>query len=103
MKQKNKHKATTKAKKSTVSANLGDSSSTYLLKLVLYLIIGSQWIRIVYGDNQVIPIPIGLIFGLLFASHEHFQVDRKIEYAVLIVVMFISFWLPIGIDVILPN
>jgi len=71
--------------------------STYILKLVLYLIIGSQWLRITNGDVSQLPIPIGFIVGLLFASHEHFQIDRKIEYALLLVAMFIGFWLPLGV------
>lgn len=77
-----------------------ESDSTYLLKLVLYLIIGSQWVRITDNATNQIPIPVGLIIGLLFAWHEHFQIDRKIEYALLLVAMFIGFWLPMGINIV---
>jgi len=70
----------------------------YILKLVLYMIIGAQWIRIVNPQQtHQIPIPIGLIIGFIFASHEHFKIDRKIEYAVLLVAMFIGFWAQVGI------
>jgi hypothetical protein len=72
--------------------------STYFLKLVLYLILGSLWLRIDNGLH-VIPIPVGLIIGLVFASHEHFQMDRKIEYAVLLMAMFVGLWLPIGLTI----
>lgn len=68
----------------------------FILKLVLYLIIGSQWFRIIKGNLQI-PIPIGLFIGLLFAAHDHFQIDRKIEYAFLLASMFIGFWLPLGL------
>jgi hypothetical protein len=71
--------------------------SVYFLKLVLYLILGSQWLRITRGSSQI-PIPYGLIIGLAFAWHEHFQIDRKIEYAILLVAMFIGFWLPLGLE-----
>jgi len=74
-----------------------ETDSVYFLKLVLYLILGSLWLKATHGDNLQIPIPVGLIVGLLFASHEHFQIDRKIEYAVLLVAMLIGFWLPFGI------
>lgn len=74
--------------------------STYFLKLCLYLIVGSQWLRITNGQTMQLPIPIGLLIGLLFARHEHFQLDRKIEYALLLLAMFIGFWLPMGIHIV---
>jgi hypothetical protein len=33
----------------------------------------------------------------LFAVHDHFQIDRKIEYTVLLVAMFVGFWTQIGV------
>jgi hypothetical protein len=75
-----------------------EQDSAYFLKLVLYLIVGSQWIRLVdAGQTKQIPIPVGLIIGIFFASHEHFQIDRKIEYAVLLIAMFVGFWLQSGL------
>lgn len=72
--------------------------SVYLLKIVLYLIVGAQWLRFVNeAGTWQIPVPIGLIIGLLFASHDHFQMDRKIGYALLLVAMFVGFWSQIGI------
>jgi hypothetical protein len=76
------------------------ADNIYILKLVLYLIIGSQWLRITKGTITV-PIPIGLAIGVLFARMDRFSVDRKIEYAVLLVSMFIGFWLPLGLEIIL--
>ena len=56
--------------------------SVYLLKLALYLIIGAQWIRFQNGAGTTqIPIPVGLLIGILFALHDHFKIDRKIEFA----------------------
>lgn len=72
--------------------------SVYLLKLVLYLVIGSQWLKIVTASGAQIPIPVGALLAVLFASHDHFQIDRKIEYAVLLVAMFMGFWLPLGAE-----
>ena len=73
--------------------------SVYFLKLVLYLILGSLWVKISKGDSLQIPLPVGLVIGLLFARHEHFQLDKKIEYAILLLAAFVGFWLPFGIFV----
>lgn len=86
--------AKAKTKKNT------ESDGVYLLKLVLYLILGAQWIRITKSGTQI-PIPYGFIVGLLFAAHDHFQIDRKIEYALLLAAMFIGFWLPVGYEIVL--
>lgn len=74
-----------------------EPDSAYFLKLVMYLIVGSQWLRIESLPEWSLPLPIGLFIGLFFASHDHFKIDRKIEYALLLVAMFVAFWLPMGI------
>lgn len=75
--------------------------SVYFLKLVLYIIAGSFWLRfadpIMIGDFMVHALPIGLPIGLIFAHHDHFQLDRKVEYAVLLAATIVSFFLPSGI------
>jgi hypothetical protein len=88
-------KAKTKtAKRSSASSEL---DSVYLLKLLLYVLMGSVWIKLGHGDNLNIPIPIGLFIGLLFTGHEHFRIDRKIEYAVLLVAMLVGYFAPYGL------
>lgn len=77
--------------------NKTETDSAYFLKLVLYVIMGSLWIKITKGDGMQIPIPVGFIVGLIFTTHEHFKIDRKIEYAVLLIAMLIGFWAPIGL------
>jgi hypothetical protein len=69
----------------------------YLLKLVVYLIIGSLWLKVTDGRTVQVPIPVGFIVGLALASHDHIQLDRKIGYAVLLVAMLVGFWAPFGI------
>jgi hypothetical protein len=76
-----------------------EPDSAYFLKLVLYLILGSQWLRIESLPDWSVPIPIGLLVGLFYASHDHFKIDRKIEFALLLVATFVAFWLPMGINV----
>jgi hypothetical protein len=77
--------------------NSAESDSHFFLKTVLFLILGTQWVFIQSTSDFQIPIPVGLIIGLVFASHEHFRIDRKIEYVILLFSAFISFWLPFGI------
>lgn len=78
-----------------------ETDSAYLLKIVLYVVLGSLWLRfpdpIDIGAITLTGFPIGLLIGFLFASHDHFQVDRKIEYVVLILATVISLFLPTGI------
>ena len=75
-----------------------ETDQTYFLKIVLYLILGTFWVRFVNPDmTRQIPIPVGFLIGLLYASHDHFKIDRKIEYAVLVVAMFASFWAQTGL------
>lgn len=57
-----------------------EADSVYFLKILLYFILGTIWIKI----NGQAVIPVGLIIGLLFAGHDHFRIDRKIEYALLL-------------------
>lgn len=75
--------------------------SVYLLKMLIYLVLGSFWLRLTNtGQTWQIPLPIGLIIGLFIASRETFQIDRKLEYAILLMAMFIGFWLPIGLIIV---
>jgi hypothetical protein len=69
----------------------------YLFKMVLYLLLGSLWIKIGNGAGVDIPIPVGLIAGLIFTLHERFQIDRKIEYAILLVAMLFGYFAPYGL------
>lgn len=88
-------KSTTRTNKKTTHH---ETDGLYLLKLVMYLILGAQWIRLVNSDlTKQIPLPIGLVIGMTFAQHEHFQIDRKIEYAILLIAMLIGFWSQVGI------
>jgi hypothetical protein len=86
------------AKKKTPIA---ESDSAYFLKLILYVLLGSFWLRfaspIEIGYVSLNGFPLGLLLGLLFASHDHFQIDRKVEYAILVLVTIITFFLPAGI------
>ena len=83
-------------------AQTNETDSSYFLKIVLYVLLGALWLRFseplqLGGYLTLNAFPIGLILGLLFATHDHFQIDRKIEYAILIIMTIITFFLPAGI------
>lgn len=92
----------TKTKKSKSDRSVAQSTNNdglYLLKLVLYMILGLQWLWINLPSGSSLPIPIGLLLGVGFASHDHFQIDRKIEYALLLAAMLVGFMAHVGISV----
>ena len=82
--------------------NITESDSTYLLKLVCFVLLGTLWLKfhqpIIWLDMPVTGIPAGLLIGLLLVhKFEKYQVDRKIWYAILIVVTIICYFVPAGI------
>jgi hypothetical protein len=89
------------AKKKSKKINVTtEKNSTFFLKILLYFILGTLWVRLLdvnIGPFEHLSLPFGLLLGLVFASHDHFMIDRRIEFAVLIVATFVSFYLPVGI------
>lgn len=55
--------------------------TVYFLKILLYFILGTIWLA--PGSHRVVPV--GVIVGLLLVQHEKLQIDRKIEYAILLI------------------
>lgn len=92
-----KTKSTRKVTAKTKAQAATSFDGIYLLKMVLYLLLGSMWVKISKGGDMTLPIPIGLIIGLVFTLHEHFQIDRKIEYAVMLVAMLFGYFAPYGL------
>lgn len=79
-----------------------ESDSTYFLKLVVIVLLGTLWLKFaepfMLGGFQFTAIPLGIILGFLIVrAFEHHQEDRKIWYAVLLVVGVISYFVPAGI------
>lgn len=75
-----------------------EPDSVYFLKILLFFILGTMWLRItdIEISGGSISLPLGLLIGIFFASHDHFRIDRKIEYAMLLVAAAISYSLPVG-------
>jgi hypothetical protein len=91
--------AKAKSKTPRTTAQTTEVGGVYILKLALYVVLGSLWLKLSSNTNTAttFPLPLGLAVGLIFASHEHFQIDRKIEYAVLIVAALIGLMAPYGL------
>ncbi|MBW4061510.1 hypothetical protein HJC99_03010 [Candidatus Saccharibacteria bacterium] len=70
-----------------------ETNGTYFLKILIYFVFGSIWIKF----NGLVIFPIGLIIGLMLTTHDHFKIDRKIEYAVLIVAALLGLSGQIGL------
>lgn len=78
-----------------------ESDGTYLLKLVTFVLLGTLWISfkvpISWMGIPLAGIPVGLLIGLLLVNRfEKHQEDRKIWYAILIIVTLISYFARAG-------
>lgn len=69
------------AHKRAANSSARETDNYYFLKILVYFVVGTVWIKV----NGIVVLPIGLLLGLLLAQHEKFMIDRKIEYAVLLV------------------
>lgn len=81
---------------------LTENDSTYFLKLVIVVLLGTLWFKFTQPISwQGIPLgglPIGTLIGLVgIKLFEKDQLDRKIWYAVLLVVTIICYFVPAGI------
>lgn len=65
-----------------------ESDFAFLIKSALYLLLGSVWVSI--GDHRWIPL--GVILGFIFSKIEVLRINRKIEYALLVVGAFLGFF-----------
>ena len=102
----NKHKQRTYARNRTVSRRgyerIFESDGQYLLKLVLFVLLGTFWLKfsdpVTWLGMSIHALPVGLVLGLILVNRfEKSQADRKIWYAMLVVVGIISYFVPAGI------
>jgi len=79
-----------------------ESDGLYFLKLVAVFLLGTFWIKfgepLLIGDFQLNAVPVGVFVGfLLVRLFEKHQADRKIWYALLVVIGVISNFQAAGI------
>lgn len=85
--------------------NVFEPDGVYLFKLILVTLSGLLWLRVAEPLLIADTVPVGafpagsLVALLLIARFEHAQFNRKILYAVLVVVTIIGFFLDAGIVV----
>ena len=84
-------------KLSSKKTRINSPDFMFILKITVYLVLSTQWLYLQKtGGSYQIPIPVGALIALFLSFRERFRIDRKIEYVVIILAMFIGFWLPIG-------
>lgn len=81
-----------------------ESDGQYLLKLVLVILLGTLWVKFAaplqLGAVMMSGVPVGMIIALLLIRrYERKQTDRKIWYAILLVITIICYFVPAGIMV----
>lgn len=79
-----------------------ETDGTYFLKLVVCILLGTFWVKfsqpMLVFDRPLNGIPVGFLLGLVFISlFEKLQADRKIWYAVLVIVTILCYFAPAGI------
>lgn len=81
-----------------------ETDGVFLLKLVVCVLLGMFWLKFAaplrLGPLAFGAVPLGALVGLLLVHVvEKHQSDRKIWYAVLVVVTIVSFFYPTGVTV----
>ena len=79
-----------------------ETDGSYLLKLVIFIILGTMWLKfnqpVEWFGLHINALPLGLVVGLVLVNLvEKYQFNRKIWYAVLIIVGIVTYFLPAGI------
>lgn len=96
-----KPKQTTK-KSVSIRERVFESDSAYFLKLVVFVLLGTLWLKfgaaVAWAGVPIRGVPIGLLVGLiLIRKFEPHQSDRKIWYAILLITTLICYFVPAGI------
>lgn len=78
-----------------------ESDSRYFLKLVVFALLATVWLRfkdpLVFAGFTWTAIPLGVLFAILAVKWlEHRQSDRKIWYAVIVIVGIVTNFIPIA-------
>lgn len=97
-----KQKSTRKSNYLRRTAIPVETDGMYILKLVIVIILGTFWLKfhtpLTLGLIPLAGIPIGAMIGVVLVRyHERLQTDRKIWYAVLLVVTILTYFSPAGI------
>jgi hypothetical protein len=104
--QKQKTRTYARNRSATVSRKgyekIFESDSTYFLKLVVFVLLGTFWVKfqtpVTWLGLPLSAVPVGFLVGLvLVRQFEKYQADRKIWYAILVVITILCYFAPSGI------
>lgn len=81
---------------------IAEADSTYFLKLVVVVILSTLWFKfatpMTWNDIPFGAFPMGALIALVgIRLYEKDAVDRKIWYAVIVIVTILSYFVPAGI------
>jgi hypothetical protein len=68
-------------KKPAKTSSSRETDNAYFLKILIYFVLGTIWIKY----HGYVVFPVGLILGIIIAQKDHFAIDRKVEYAILLI------------------
>lgn len=94
--------ARNRARGSSVSQHFSEGDGVYFLKLVVVVILGTLWLKLAipmeWNGIPVAAFPFGALLALVaIRLFEKNQYDRKIWFAVLVIVTILSYFVPAGI------
>lgn len=83
------------------NTRMPETDGVFLLKLVLYIALSTFWIKfgqpLHMGSIVLNGLPVGFLVGLIIATKEKRQINRKIAYSVLVVITILCYFFPAGI------
>ncbi|HET6747206.1 MAG TPA: hypothetical protein VFH06_03815 [Candidatus Saccharimonadales bacterium] len=99
---KKQKKARDKATSASRADRVFETDGTYFLKLIAFVLLGTLWLKfqqpLEWLGMPIHGIPVGMLAGLLLVRQfEKMQSDRKIWYAILVVVTIICYFVPAGV------
>lgn len=92
-------KTTTKSASVKNSSKLKHDDGYFLLRLALLALVGLLWIKISLRSGLQLPLPIGFLVGIFIAIRGKREIDRKIQFVVLLMALLVGFIAPLGIYV----
>ncbi len=88
--------------RNNVGYHLSEGDGVYFLKLVTVVLLGTLWLKLAipmeWNGIIVAAFPLGTLLALVaIRLFEKNQLDRKIWFAVLVIVTILSYFVPAGI------
>lgn len=83
------------------NTKMPETDGVFLLKVVLYIVLGTFWVKfgqpLELGAISLNGLPVGFLIGMFIATRERRQINRKIAYSLLIIVTILCYFFPAGV------